>query len=493
MNLETLFKCGESLTYDDIIVLPDKIISSVDVISLKSKLTKRITLNLPFVSSPMDTVTESKMAIELALQGGIGVIHCNFPIKEQIAEVEKVKRHNNGFILNPIIIKATDTISTIIEIREKWGFSGFPVTENGSMNEPLLGMVGNSDLAFIEDLSTPAKDIMRSKAEIKVGRKGCTLEEAYEILKKEKINRLPILDESDNIVGLICRKDLRIHKTYPLASKDSEGHLLVAAAVTTHPGDRERIDALVSAKVDAICIDSSNGCSNFQLETIDYIKKKYPHIDVIAGNVVTKQQAMMLIDAGADALRCGQGVGSICTTQEVLGVGRAQASAVYEVSKIANKFGVPVIADGGLSNTGQIAKAFILGASTVMMGSMFAGTDEAPGEVIIKDGIRLKLYRGQGSAACHRHAKNSVSARYLTQKGKVFVPQGVVGQVVAKGPVEDYVPLLAESVKHTLQHLGITQIEVLQHCHTDINIRVEKRSFQAQKEGMVHNLFSYEK
>jgi len=496
MQLSQLFKSGESLTYDDIIVLPNKIVCGVDDISLKTKLTKNIDIHLPFVSSPMDTVTESKLAIQLALQGGIGVLHCNNSIEEQVTEVQRVKRHNNGFILNPIVMKADDTIETIIETRDRWGFSGFPVTETGHMNEPLLGMVSNSDLAFIEDLTTPIRDIMIKRENMQVGRKGCTLKEAYDILKKEKINRLPILDESDNLVGLICRKDLRVRKVYPLASKDPDGHLLCAAAVTTHPGDVARIDALVAAKVDVICIDSSNGCSDFQLQTLRYIKEKYPHVDVIAGNVVTHYQADHLIKAGADALRVGCGSGSICITQNVLGIGRAQASAVYDVSEFSNRRGIPVIADGGLSNTGQISKALLLGASTVMMGSMFAGTDEAPGDVIKKDGIRLKVYRGQGSAACHRKAQNAVSARYLTQKNKVFVPQGVSGQVVSKGPIDDYVPGLSESVKHTFQHLGIRKMDDL--CNFQIskvgrpNILAEKRSFQAQKEGTVHNLYSYE-
>jgi IMP dehydrogenase len=495
MKLSNLFNKGDSLTYDDIIVLPGKIVCAVDDISLKTKLTKNIELHLPFVSSPMDTVTESKLAIQLALQGGIGVLHCNNSIEQQVAEVQKVKRHNNGFILNPIVMKADDTIETIIATRDRWGFSGFPVTENGHMNDPLLGMVSNSDLAFVDDLTTPIRDIMIDRKNMQVGRKGCTLKEAYEILKKEKINRLPILDESDNLVGLICRKDLRVRKVYPLASKDSDGHLLCAAAVTTHAGDIARIDALVAAKVDVICIDSSNGCSGFQLEMLKYIKGVHPQVDVIAGNVVTRQQAECLIEAGADALRVGMGSGSICVTQNVLGVGRAQASAVYDVAQYSNRKDVPVIADGGLSNTGQISKALLFGASTVMMGSMFAGTDEAPGDVIKKDGIRLKVYRGQGSAACHRKAQNAVSARYLTQKNKVFVPQGVSGQVVSKGPIDDYVPGLSESVKHTFQHLGIRTMDDLFHfqpLQSRPDILVEKRSFQAQKEGTVHNLYSYE-
>ena len=481
----------ESLTYDDIILLPRKIIGPVSDITLTTQFTKNISIELPLVSSPMDTVTESDMAIELALQGGIGVIHCNNTIESQVNEVMKVKRYINGFICNPIVVKPSDTVQSVIELKEKWKFSGFPVTLNGNMNEPLLGMVSNNDITFIENTNTTVDTIMRKRENLIIAKRFCSLDSAFEIIKQQKINRLPIVDENDNLVGLICRKDLRGKRTFPHASKDKTGKLLVAAAVTTHPGDKQRIDALVSSGVDAICIDSSNGCSDFQIETIKYIKETHPKVDVIAGNVVTRKQAKWLIDAGADAIRVGQGAGTICITQDVLGVGRAQASAVYQVSKIAKQYGIPTIADGGIYKSGQIAKALIFGASTVMMGSMFAGTDEAPGEVITKDGVRLKMYRGQGSMACYREAKNAISARYLTQKDKTFVAQGVVGYVPSKGAIRDQVPGLAESVKHTFQHLGLKNMNDLFGSRNEICL--EKRSFQAQREGTVHNLYSYEK
>ena len=491
-SLNELFNnTTESLTYDDIILLPRKIIGPVSDISLKTQFTRNISINLPLVSSPMDTVTESDMAIELALQGGIGVIHCNNTIESQVSEVMKVKRYINGFICNPIVVRPSDTVQHVLDLKEKWKFSGFPVTMNGNMNEPLIGMVSNNDITFIENTETTVEKIMRKRENLIVAKRFCSLESAFEIIKEQKINRLPIVDENDNLVGLICRKDLRGKRTFPYASKDKTGKLLVAAAVTTHPGDRVRINELVSAGVDAICIDSSNGCSDFQIETIKYIKETHPKVDVIAGNVVTRKQAKWLIDAGADAIRIGQGAGTICITQDVLGVGRAQASAVYQVSKIAHKYGIPTIADGGIYKSGQIAKALVFGASTAMMGSMFAGTDEAPGEVITKDGVRLKMYRGQGSMACYREAKNAISARYLTQKDKTFVAQGVVGYVPSKGAIRDQVPSLAESVKHTFQHLGLKNMNDLSLLRDELC--VEKRSFQAQREGTVHNLYSFEK
>jgi IMP dehydrogenase len=262
--------------------------------------------------------------------------------------------------------------------------------------------------------------------------------------------------------------------------------------VSTHLNDRKRIDALAQAKVDVICIDSSNGDSVFQIETLRYIKEKYPKIDVIAGNVVTPKQAKHLIENGADAIRVGMGSGSICITQDALGVGRSQGSAVYDVAKYATlKCGIPIIADGGISNAGHIAKALILGASTVMMGSMFAGTDESPGQMIIKDGIRLKQYRGHGSKACRKEP--STIERYLMGGNDIFVPQGVVGTVASKGSLKEFVPMLAKSVKHTLQHLSVKNLsDLLSDVITD-QIRVERRSIQSQREGTVHNLFSYEK
>jgi IMP dehydrogenase len=303
---------------------------------------------------------------------------------------------------------------------------------------------------------------------------------------------LPVVNEDKTLVSLICRKDILNHQSYPLATRNLETkQLLVGAAVSTHLSDRVRIDELVKANVDVLCIDSSNGDSVYQHDTIKYIKTKYPHIDVIAGNVVTVTQAKHLIDAGADALRVGMGSGGICITQDTLGIGRAQGSAVYEVARYATRQrGIPVIADGGISNSSHISKALIFGASTTMMGSMFAATDESPGNIIVKDGIRLKEYRGHGSKGCQKEP--STLERYNMGKDDVFVPQGVVGHVVAKGSLNHVVPILAKSIKHTMQHLGVKNLTHLLANVITGDVRIEKRSIQAQKEGSIHNLYSYE-
>lgn len=493
-SVEELFgKSIESLTYDDLIVLPRQVKYTLDEISLKTKLTKNICINIPLVSSPMDTVTESEMAIGLALLGGFGIIHNHLSIEDQAKEVSRVKRHNNGFIENPVRMKPSDPLSKVVETINQYGFSGFLVTENGNMNEPLLGMISQHDLDFVTDLSQPVSSVMKSTDKLVTGKVGCTLEEAYEIIKKHTISRLPIVDDNGGLVALICRKDILNNRNYPLATRDPvTKQLLVGAAVSTHLNDRDRIDALAEAKVDVICIDSSNGASVFQIETIKYIKEKYPNIEVIAGNVVTKEGAKLLIDNGADAIRVGMGSGSICITQDALGVGRSQGSAVYDVVSYAtHERGIPVIADGGISNSGHIAKALILGASSVMMGSMFAAIDESPGAVIVKDGVRLKQYRGHGSKGCRKEP--GTLERYMMGDNDVFVPQGVVGTVASKGPLKEFVPMMAKSVKHTLQHLSVKNLNDLNAETIVGNIRVEKRSMQSQKEGTVHHLYSYEK
>lgn len=513
-----LFSTVESLTYDDLIFLPEKVEFPVSDISLRTKLTRNISINIPFVSSPMDTVTESDLAIKLSLLGGAPIIHCNNTIQEQCVEIEKVKRFNNNFISKPVVVSTKDTIAKIRDLKEQWGFSDFPVTSDGTPNGVLEGLVSVKHTTF-DDAETFIEDAMltmdkvywwecRSSDEM-------TTEKAFDIIKEKKIGKLLVIEPQGQLVGMYCRADLQARFQYPLASKDKNGHLIVGAAVTTHPRDKERIQKVIEAGVDFICIDSSNGCSTFQVETIQWIKREFQGVDVIAGNVVTFAQAKELMLAGADALRVGMGSGSICVTQEALGVGRGQASAVYDVYQAtiedsrrnqtsmslaefsesigsnANSIGIPIIADGGISNSGHMAKAFILGASTVMMGSMFAGTDEAPGETIIKEGIKLKSYRGHGSKACHKKAAQSVNARYMNQKDKVFVPQGVSGQVLARGSIEKLVPLWAESVKHTFQHLSVKNMEDL--VHKRKTVKGEKRTFQAQREGAIHDLFTYEK
>lgn len=311
-SVDELFeKSNESLTYNDIMLLPRRVKHNLSDISLRTKVTRKIHINLPFISSPMDTVTESKMAIGLALQGGLGIIHNHLSIEQQASEVRRVKRHNNGFIENPTLMRSDSTLADVICTIRRVGYSGFPVTENGKMDEPLLGFVDTSDIAFETDSSKLVTDIMKPFGDLIVGKDGCSLEDAQKIIKTQKVSHLPIIGEDDCIVALTCRKDLLGNKSYPLATRDPETkQLLVGAAVSTHPEDVARIDALADAKVDVICIDSSNGDSVYQLNTIKYIKERYPRIQIIAGSIVTQNQAESLIDAGCDALRIGMGSGN---------------------------------------------------------------------------------------------------------------------------------------------------------------------------------------
>lgn len=489
LSANTLFNQGTGYTYDDIIMLPGHIDFAADDVTLNTRISKRISLNVPLVSSPMDTVTEADMAIKMALQGGIGIIHYNNTIEEQTEEVLKVKRFKNGFITDPITLTPNHTIADVDNIKSRHGFTGIPITENGKMGSKLLGIVTSRDIDFIQDRNQPLSVVMTT--ELVTAPEGCRLEEANTILKESKKGKLPIVDKHGNVVALISRNDLKKNRDYPLASKSPlNKQLLVGAAIGTRPVDRDRAVALVEAGVDVIIIDSSQGDSVYQLEMIQFIKQNYPQVDVIGGNVVTMQQAKNLIAAGVDGLRVGMGVGSICTTQEVMAVGRPQATSVYKVALYAQQYGVPVIADGGVSTIGHIIKALSLGASMVMMGSMLAGTEEAPGEYFYKDGIRLKKYRGMGSI----EAMNKGSAsRYFSEGDKVRVAQGVSGSVVDKGSIQRYVPYLVQGIRHGLQDIGVSSVQALHQALYADQIRFELRTNAAQKEGGVHNLYTYEK
>lgn len=478
-TLKDIFSSHTSYTYDDLILLPGYIDFPIEKVSTKTKLTKNIEINVPFVASPMDTVTETKMAIAMALQGGIGIIHRNMSIQEQADMVRSVKRYKNGFITNPFVLAPNNTIEDVLQIRDKYGFSGIPITETGQMGSKLVGIITNRDIDFKNKTKQPLKDIMST--ELIVAQDSMSWEEARDIILESKKSKLPIVDEHYNLVALMSRTDLLKNRDYPLASKDKNQSLLVGAAVGTHSDDLKRVQALVDAEVDVIVIDSSQGNSIFQLDMIQHIKNNYKHIDVIGGNVVTKKQAKSLINAGVDALRVGMGIGSICTTQEVCAVGRGQASAVYAVSEYAKLFKVPVIADGGISSTGSIVKALTLGASTVMMGSMLAGTEEAPGEYYFDNGNRLKKYRGMGSIEAM--SKGSAD-RYFANNSAIKVPQGVSGSVVDKGSIHRYVPYLHKAVCHGFQDLGIINIQKLHKSEIDAEIR----SAGARHEAGIHNL-----
>uniref|UniRef100_A0A6A7G0C9 Inosine-5'-monophosphate dehydrogenase n=1 Tax=Hirondellea gigas TaxID=1518452 RepID=A0A6A7G0C9_9CRUS len=490
LSAESLFSGPSGYTYDDLILLPGHIDFAASEVVLDSKFSRNIRLKVPFVSSPMDTVTEHKMAIAMAMHGGIGVIHYNNTIEEQAEEVACVKRYKNGFITEPKTLSPTDSVSKIDLIKSQFGFSGVPITENGDMHSELLGIVTNRDIDFLTDRSTLIRDVMTKASDLTVAKESCSLAEANIILMECKKAKLPVVDEKFQLVALMSRSDLLKNRDFPLTTKDDKKRLLVGAAIGTRPRDRERLEALVAAEVDAIVVDSSQGDSVYQLEMVRYIKKTYPHLDVVGGNIVTCRQAMHLIAAGVDGLRVGMGVGSICTTQEVCAVGRPQATSVYRVSQFAREHGIPVIADGGISNTGHIAKALALGASTVMMGSMLAGTEECPGEYYFQEGFRLKKYRGMGSIAAMSKGSGK---RYFTETGGVKVAQGVSGAVVDKGSLRKFMPYLTQGLKHGMQDIGAKDLPQLNEMRIKGELRFETRSASAQKEGGVHNLFSFEK
>lgn len=479
-------------TYDDLICLPGSIDFGVHDVQLKSRFSRKIDLNTPIVSSPMDTVTESKMAIAMALEGGIGVIHTNLPIDAQAEEVMKVKKYKQGFITDPVCVSPTMTIAELDELKSKLGFTGFPVTENGHMGSKLVGLVTKRDTDFAEDKNIRLSAIMTPLKDMVTAEEGIELEDANKILQDSKKGKLPILSKGKLLVAMIARTDLKKNANFPHATKDKGNKsLLVAAAIGTRPVDRQRVQALAAAGVDAIVIDSSQGDSVYQHDMIRWIKKEFPDIQVVAGNVVTKRQAKNLLDCGADALRVGMGIGSICTTQEVCACGRAQASAVYNVAKLAALYGVPILADGGISSPGHIVKALSLGAGAAMCGSLLAGTAETPGEYFYSnDGMRLKRYRGMGSIDAMKKGSDD---RYFGSSASIKVAQGVSGTVQDKGSIHRYLPYLTQGVRHGMQDIGSQSVDQLQQMLRHGELRFELRSAAAQREGGVHGLHSFER
>ncbi len=444
---------GEGITFDDVLLIPGYSQVIPNQVDLSTWLTKNIKLNIPMMSAGMDTVTEHRMAIAMARQGGIGIIHKNMSIEAQAEEVDKVKRSENGVITNPFSLSAEHTLADADALMGKYRISGVPITEG----RKLVGIITNRDLKFETDMTKKIKESMTSE-NLVTAREGITLEEAKQILARERKEKLPIVDENYNLVGLITIKDIEKAIKYPLAAKDAQGRLLCGAGVGITANVLDRVKALVEAKVDVVVLDSAHGHSENVIRCVKMIREAYPDLDIIAGNVATGEACRALIEAGASAIKVGIGPGSICTTRIVAGIGVPQISAVMDCYAVAKEYGVPIIADGGIKYSGDMTKAIAAGANVCMMGSIFAGCDESPGEFELFQGRKYKVYRGMGSIAA---MENGSKDRYFQADAKKLVPEGVEGRVAYKGTVEDTVFQLLGGLRSGMGYCGTPTVEEL--------------------------------
>ena len=444
----------EGLTFDDVLLVPRKSQVLPKDVNIQTYLTKDIKLNIPLMSAGMDTVTESKMAISMARQGGIGIIHKNMTIEEQALEVDKVKRSESGVIVDPFYLSKEHTIKDADDIMARYKISGVPIVDN---DNKLIGIITNRDIKFEDDLNKKIDEVM-TKENLVTAREGIDLVEAQAILKQHKIEKLPIVDEEGHLKGLITIKDIEKKIQYPNSAKDSRGRLLCGAALGISADLMDRVDALVKANVDVVVLDSAHGHSKGVIDALKKVKSAYPELQVIAGNVATPEATEDLIKAGADCVKVGIGPGSICTTRVVAGIGVPQVTAVMDCAEVGHKYGVPVIADGGIKYSGDIVKAIAAGASVCMMGSMFAGTEESPGEIVLYRGRSYKTYRGMGSiGAMEKGSKD----RYFQNDAKKLVPEGVEGMVAYKGKAEDIVYQMIGGLKSGMGYCGSATIKDL--------------------------------
>ena len=456
---------GDGITFDDVLLVPAYSEVIPNQVDLSTYLTKKIKLNIPLMSAGMDTVTEHRMAIAMARQGGIGIIHKNMSIKEQAEEVDKVKRSENGVITDPFYLSPEHTLKDADELMGKFRIS--------------VGIITNRDLKFEEDYSKKIKECMTSE-NLVTAKEGTTMLEAKKILAKARVEKLPIVDDDFNLKGLITIKDIEKQIKYPLSAKDAQGRLLCGAAVGITANVLERVEALVNAKVDVVVLDSAHGHSANVIHCVKMIKEAYPDVQVIAGNVATGEAAKALIEAGVDAVKVGIGPGSICTTRVVAGIGVPQISAIMDCYAVAKEYGIPVIADGGIKYSGDITKAIAAGGSVCMMGSLFAGCDESPGTFELYQGRKYKVYRGMGSIAA---MENGSKDRYFQTDAKKLVPEGVEGRVAYKGMVEDTVFQLLGGLRAGMGYCGASNIPTLQETGKFVKI-----SAASLKESHPHDI-----
>ena len=466
---------GEGITFDDVLLVPAYSQVIPNQVNLTTKLTKKITLNIPMMSAGMDTVTEHDMAIAMARQGGIGIIHKNMSIEAQAEEVDKVKRSENGVITDPFSLSPENTLEDAENLMHKFRISGVPVTEG----KKLVGIITNRDLKFETDYTRKIKEVMTSEGLI-TAKEGITLEEAKEILGRARKEKLPIVDDDFNLTGLITIKDIEKAIKYPLSAKDAQGRLLCGAGVGINANVLDRVGALVDANVDVVVLDSAHGHSENVLNCLRMIKKEFPDLDVIAGNVATGDATKALIEAGADAVKVGIGPGSICTTRVVAGIGVPQITAIMDCYAVAKTYGIPIIADGGIKYSGDMTKAIAAGGNVCMMGSMFAGCEESPGMTELYQGRKYKVYRGMGSISA---MENGSKDRYFQQDAKKLVPEGVEGRVPFKGSVEDTVFQLVGGIRSGMGYCGAATITDLQETGRFIKI-----SAASLKESHPHDI-----